>query len=55
MAKVFWSGGEGVSRTFWHEFSGASTETGNLLGHCLDTALEAQCLLALAYYTDKLF
>ena len=55
MAKVFWSGCEGVFKTFWHELSGMSTETGNSLSHCLYTVLEAPCLLALAYYTEKLF
>ena len=55
MAKVFWSGCEGVPRTFWHEFSGTSTDTGNSSGKGLDTVLEAPCLLALVYYTEKLF
>lgn len=55
MAKVFCSGGEGVSRTLWQEFSGASTETGNSFGRCLDTVLETPYLLVLAHYTEKLF
>ena len=55
MAKVFCSGGEGVSRTLWQEFSGASTETGNSFGQCLDTVLETPYLLVLAHYTEKLF
>lgn len=55
IAKVFCSGGEGVSRTLWQEFSGAATETGNSFGRCLDTVLETPYLLALAHYTEKLF
>ena len=54
MAKVFWSDGEG-GRTFRYGFSGTLTETGNSFGQCLDTVLDAPYLLALAYYTEKLF
>ena len=54
MAKVFWSNGEG-DRTFRYGFSVALTEIGNSFGQCLDTVLEAPYLLALAYYTEKLF